>query len=67
MSIFYLPVLISPQTLHNRLGIPMPESSVVCCCIFKGAPGRRLVFAKNSLFTICSSSFDGRFNLEQIL
>jgi hypothetical protein len=28
----YLPVLISPHTLHKRLGTPIADSSVVCCC-----------------------------------
>jgi hypothetical protein len=73
---FYIPVLISSQTLHNRLGIPRDDSSrirfVVCCCIcIKGDElvdlrfDLNLISSNNSLFTICSSSsFDGRFNLE---
>ncbi len=74
---FYLPVLMSPQTLQNRLGMPLTESSrlefVVCCCILIGATERdelmdlrfdlNLISSDNSLFTICSSSFNGRFKL----
>ncbi len=42
----YLPVLMSPQTLQNRLGTPLADSSrfelVVCCCILIDMIGDKL-------------------------
>jgi len=32
-AVEYLPVLISPHTLHNGPGTPIADSFIVVCCI----------------------------------
>ena len=64
---WYLPVLISPQTLHKRLATPGEVSFDACCCIFierDGLVDLRFMLSTKSLLTICSSSHDGRFKFE---